>query len=57
MHWHQLGALFVVLFATVMIVVIFRLLSRIVEEETWCDGCKKYSRGKFCPHCGSEQKE
>jgi hypothetical protein len=21
------------------------------EEETYCDGCKKFSKGNVCPYC------
>lgn len=24
---------------------------RCAHEETWCDGCKKFSRGPYCPNC------
>jgi hypothetical protein len=22
-----------------------------LEEETYCDGCRRYSRGVVCPYC------
>ncbi len=30
---------------------LIELVRKPMPEETYCDGCKKFSRGNVCPYC------